>query len=62
MKAEVYARYGPPDIVQITDVEISIPKDNEVLANPRSLRQRVQGSRCPAADVHPEEPLLVEIF
>ncbi len=31
MKAAVYTRYGPPNVVQITDVEKPIPKDNEVL-------------------------------
>jgi NADPH:quinone reductase-like Zn-dependent oxidoreductase len=31
MKAAVYTRYGPPDVVQIEDVEKPVPKDNEVL-------------------------------
>jgi NADPH:quinone reductase-like Zn-dependent oxidoreductase len=31
MKAAVYTRYGSPDVVQITDVERPVPKDNEVL-------------------------------
>ncbi len=36
MKAAVYTRYGPPDVVQITDVEKPSPKDNEVLINVRA--------------------------
>lgn len=31
MKAAVYTRYGPPDVVQITDVEKPLPKDDEAL-------------------------------
>jgi NADPH:quinone reductase-like Zn-dependent oxidoreductase len=31
MKAAVYRRYGPPDVVRIEDVEKPAPRDNEVL-------------------------------
>jgi NADPH:quinone reductase-like Zn-dependent oxidoreductase len=36
LKAAVYTRYGPPDVVQITDVEKPVPKDNEVLIRIRA--------------------------
>ncbi len=36
MKAAVYRRYGPPDVVQIEDVERPIPEDNEVLIEVRA--------------------------
>jgi NADPH:quinone reductase-like Zn-dependent oxidoreductase len=36
MKAAVYTEYGPPDVVQITDVEKPVPKDNEVLIKVRA--------------------------
>jgi NADPH:quinone reductase-like Zn-dependent oxidoreductase len=36
MKAAVYSRYGPPDVVQIKDVEKPVPKDNEVLMEVRA--------------------------
>ena len=36
MKAAIYTSYGPPDVVQITDVEKPAPKDGEVLIKVRA--------------------------
>jgi NADPH:quinone reductase-like Zn-dependent oxidoreductase len=31
MKAAVYHRYGPPEVIEIKDVEKPVPKDSQVL-------------------------------
>ena len=36
MKAAVYSRYGPPDVVEIAEVEKPVPKDDEVLIRVRA--------------------------
>ena len=36
MKAAVYTKYGPPDVVQIMDLEKPVPKDDEVLIKVRA--------------------------
>lgn len=36
MKAAVHSRYGPPDVIEIKDVEKPVPKDDEVLIRVRA--------------------------
>ena len=43
MRAAVYRRYGPPEVVQIKDVEKPVPTDNQVLV-------RIQATTVSAAD------------
>jgi len=36
MKAAVYTRYGPPDVVEVNDLEKPVPRDNELLIKVRA--------------------------
>ena len=67
MKAARYTRYGPPEVVQIVDVEKPLPKDDEVLIRVRTasvnpydwhfMRGDPYPIRIPAGGLHgPKDP------
>ena len=57
MRAAVYSRYGPPDVVQVRDVAKPVPKEGEVLV-------RIHASTVAAADwrLRKADPFFVRLL
>jgi len=66
MKAIVRSKYGPPDVLQLTEVRIPAPKDNEILINIKASAVTnsdifIRGSKLPFPIIIPFR-LMMGIF
>ena len=57
MKAAIFQQYGPPEVMQVVEMETPIPKDNEVLIRVHATTVTSGDARVRRAD-----PFLVRLF
>ena len=60
MRAVVYDRYGPPEVLRIEDVERPVPKDNEVLVRIRAVA--VTRADCATREANRRSGLAIQLI
>ena len=62
MKAAVYRKYGPPDVVKVKDIARPVPEADEILVKVHASTVSAGDSRMRSFDVPPMEWLFARVY